>query len=181
MASRLGRIPATWWAKSAASGLVGGLVMELAWNLGSALQGRGFWTPMNAIGTTMPGAGTVTTGFSAVTVSGSFMHLLTSFCWGVVFGVLTGLVVPRSMTTARRATIAGLVFGVGVFVIMGLIVGPIVDPAISAIHPVNYFIGHLIFGAVTGWSLYKMASRRELSVTFAPEVHVARRTTTLNR
>lgn len=181
MASRLGRIPATWWAKSAASGLVGGVVMELAWNIGSAIQGRGFWTPMNAIGTTMPGADTVTGNFSAVTISGSFIHLLTSLCWGIVFGVLMGLVVPRFMSTVGRATLGGLIFGVGVFVIMGLIVGPLVDPRITTIHPVNYFIGHLVFGAVTGWALYTMARRRELGVTFAPEVAVTRRTTTLHR
>jgi hypothetical protein len=181
MASKLGRIPATWWFKSAAAGVVGGLAMALSWNIGSALAGRGFWTPLNTVGTTMPGGDTIATTFGAYTITGAFLHLLTSMCWGVVFGAFLGLVLPHFARNRGRSILAGLGFGVGVFVIMGLIVGPLLNPAIMSINWVNYFIGHLVFGAVTGLSLYVMARRRELAVTFAPGVPVTDRQANLRR
>ena len=180
MASRLGRIPATWWAKSAAAGLVGGLVMALVWNVISALLGKGFWTPMNAIGTTMPGTDTISTAFNSFTITGLFLHLLTAFCWGVVYGVVAGVMVPRFARSPGRATLLGLGFGVAVFVLMGLVVGPLVNPRIMAIHPVDYFVGHLVFGAVTGWALYTMTRRRELAVTFSQTARASDRITTIH-
>jgi hypothetical protein len=50
-----------------------------------------------------------------------------------------------------------------------------------AIHPINYFVGHLVFGAVTGWALYTMARSYELAVTFAPSAPVRERVTTIRR
>jgi hypothetical protein len=181
MASKLGRIPATWWFKSAAAGVVGGLAMALSWNIGSALSGRGFWTPINTVGTTMPAGEAIATTFGAVSITGAFLHALTSMCWGIVFGVFLGLVVPHFARSQSRSVLAGLGFGVGVFVIMGLIVGPLLNPAVTSINWVNYFIGHLVFGAVTGLSLYVMARRRELAVTFAPGVPVTDRQANLRR
>jgi hypothetical protein len=169
MASRLGRIPSTWWAKSAAAGLVGGLVMALSWSIGSALMGHGFWMPLTAVGTTMPNQ-PLAPGASGFTMLGAFLHLLTAFCWGVIYGVLAGVVAPRYATTPGRAALMGLGFGLFSYVLMGLIVGPLVDPRITAVHPVNYFVGHVVFGVVTALSLYAMTRRRELSVSFAPGV-----------
>lgn len=181
MASKLGRIPATWWFKSAAAGVVGGLAMALSWNIGSALGGRGFWTPLNTVGTTTPDIAAIATTFGAYTITGAFLHLLTSMCWGVVFGAFLGLVLPHFARSQSRSVLAGLGFGVGVFVIMGLIVGPLLNPAVTSINWANYLIGHLVFGAVTGLSLYVMARRRELPVTFAPNVPVTDRQANLRR
>jgi hypothetical protein len=181
MASRLGRIPATWWIKSALAGLVGGLAMALSWNIGSALTGRGFWTPLNTVGTTMPGGDTISTTFGTYTITGAFLHLLTSACWGVVFGMVLGLVVPRFARDMGRATLAGLAFGVGVFVIMGLILGPLLNPSIMSINWVNYFVGHVVFGAVTGAACYTMVRRRELPITFAPGIQARERASTIRR
>ena len=182
MASRLGRIPATWWAKSAAAGVVGGLAMALTWNIVSALTGRGFWTPLNTIGTTMPGGDTISTAFGSFTITGAFLHLLTSLCWGIVFGTLLGLVVPRFARTMGRSVLAGIGFGVGVFVIMGLIIGPLLNPNIMSINWGNYMAGHLVFGAVTGWALYVMARNRVLSIAFAGDSKILTdRQTTLRR
>lgn len=181
MASRLGRIPATWWFKSAAAGVVGGLAMALSWSIGSALTGRGFWTPLNTVGTTMPGDDIIATTFGAYTITGAFLHLLTSACWGIVFGAIFGLLIPHFARPAGRATLAGLGLGVGVFVFMGLIVGPFLNPAIMSINWGNYFVGHLVFGAVTGWALHIMARRRDLPVTFSPHVPVTDRQADLRR
>jgi hypothetical protein len=161
-------IPATWWVKAAAAGMVGGVASALSWSIGSALAGRGFWTPLNAIGTTMPGADTVTPALSTYTVSGAFLHLLTAFCWGVVFGAALGLIVPRFGRSMGRTVVAGLGFGVVTWLIMGLVIGPLFDPRIFAIQRVNYFIGHLVFGTVTAWAFYLMARRRELSISYLP-------------
>jgi hypothetical protein len=178
MASRLGRIPSTWWAKSAAAGLVGGLVMALSWSIGSAIMGHGFWMPLTAIGTTMPNQ-PLAPGASGFTVTGGFLHLLTAFCWGVIYGVFVGVIAPRFATSPGRAALAGLAFGNGTFVQLGLLIGPMVDPRIAAIRPLNYIIGHLVFGLVTGLSLYTMVRRRELTVSFAPGLTARERQRTL--
>ncbi|MNS41509.1 hypothetical protein D3C72_738600 [compost metagenome] len=179
--SRIGRLPATWWFKSVAAGLVGGIAMVLTWNIGSALIGDGFWRPLNAIGTTMPERDLITGAFSSLSITGAFLHTLTSACWGIIFGMILGLVAPQFGRTMGRATLAGLVFGLGVYVLMGQIIGPWLNPAITTIQGMVYFLGHLVFGAVTGASLYAMARRRELSVTFAPGVASRDRVTTLRR
>ena len=150
-------------------------------SIGSALTGRGFWTPLNTIGTTMPGGDTIATTFGSYTITGAFLHLLTSACWGVIFGAFLGLVIPRMANTLGRTVLAGLAFGAAAFAVMGLIVGPILNPAIMSLHPVNYFIGHLVFGLITGAAFHVMVRRRELAVTFSPGVYARDKVTTLRR
>lgn len=181
MASRMGRLPASWWFKSIAAGLVGGIAMVLTWNIGSALIGDGFWRPLNAIGTTMPERDAITGAFSSLSITGAFLHALTSACWGIIFGMVLGLFAPRFGRTPGRATLAGLVFGLGVYLIMGQVIGPWLNPAITTIQGVVYFLGHLVFGAVTGAALHAMARRHEMKISFAPSAEARDRVTTLRR
>ena len=182
MASRLGRIPTTWWLQSALAGLAGGLAMALAWCVGSALAGHGFWTPLNILGLTLAQDTPLPTAFGSYTVSGTLLHLLTSMCWGIVLSAVIGLGFPSLTRSAGRMALAGLAFGALAFLVMGEFIAPRINPDIMRIHLGSYFVGHLVFGLVTSLLLWAEARRQKLTVTLAPDLETApQRPTTLHR
>jgi hypothetical protein len=172
MTSRLGRIPTTWWLESALAGLAGGLAMALAWDIGSAVVGDGFWTPLNILGLTLGDSTSIPTTFGSYTLGGVLLHLMTAMCWGIVFSAVIGLGFPDLTRSVTKLVLSGLAFGVVTFVLMGEFVAPRINPDIMSIHSVSYFVGHLIFGVVTALLLYAASRRHKLSVTFAPELAV---------
>jgi hypothetical protein len=181
MTSRLGRIPATWWLQSALAGLVGGLAMALAWNIGSALAGNGFWTPLNILGLTLAASTPVTPAFGGYTVGGAFLHLLTSMCWGIVYAALLGLGFPQLTRSMVKVVASGLAFGVLAFLVMGELIAPRINPSIMVLHADTYFIGHLVFGGTTGLLLFLAARKQRLAITFGPTLVTSHHPSTVHR
>lgn len=181
MTSRLGRIPTTWWLQSAVAGLVGGLAMAVSWCIGSALGGNGVWTPLNVIGLTLAGSAPIPTTFGSYTLGGAFLHLLTSMCWGIVFSAVIGLAFPNLTRSVTTMVFSGLAFGVLVFLMMGEVIAPRINPDIMSLHVANYLIGHLVFGVVTSLLLFAAARKQRLSVTFSPSLAASHRQPTLRR
>jgi hypothetical protein len=110
---------------------------------------------------------------------GLFLHLVTGAIWGVVFGLAIGYLVPRALATSSRTAITGMIYGVVAYLV-DLAIGPAINANTVNIHPligsVNAFVGHLIFGLVTAYTLYSYAGRPGFRVMFArDEARVADR------
>ncbi len=166
-------VPLTWWGKCAAAGFAGGIAMAL-WEMTASLaMGSGFWMPMNLIAATLPAYRPTGPEFAAgASLTGLALHLLTSIAWGLIYGVIAGLVVPSEARKLDTAALIGTFFGTGVWVVMGLGIGPWFDPTVRAADPIVFAIGHLIYGLVTAllvavWA--RDSELRYLSVTFGPE------------
>jgi hypothetical protein len=154
---------------SAVAGAVGALVRGLYYMICGAATGVGPWAIPDLAGSML--TGTRTTAFAAGTsLGGLLLHLVTGAIWGVIFGLVVGYLVPRALATRGRAIVTGLIFGVVAYLI-DLAVGPAINPLTAQIHPligsINAFIGHLIFGVVTAYSLYAYTDRPGLRVMFA--------------
>lgn len=169
------KAPGHWWAKCAVAGIVGGLAMGAYEMMATALTGGGFWAPLNMIGATLPAFRPPAVGFVAgPTLSGLMLHMIASAFWGLVYGALVLAVAPRFGRTWPSESVLGLVYGVGVWIVMGLFIGPLLDPVMRMAPPVNFFIGHVVYGLVVAWVLTGWTQRRELSLIFAPEVPAER-------
>lgn len=165
------RFPASFWAASLASGVLGSVGMALYIMSATALTGRGFWTPMNMIAAVVPSFRPPAMAFVAgPTLSGIAIHLTMGAAWGLAFGSLAALILPTRITTPIvLAMIAGLGLGVAVYLVTGVVIGPTLDPVLSKANPLHYFVAHVVFGLVTAGVLATWTGRRALSVTFAPD------------
>lgn len=158
-----------WWGKAAAAGAIGGLVMGLYLMGATALMGGGFWTPMNLIGGTFAAFRPVGEVFSAgPSLVGTLMHLVTAAAFGLIYGGLALTFFENGLSKMGTAAVSGLLYGAAVYLVMGLFVGPMIDPLITAMPPINYFVSHLIYGLVTAFAL-AMMSRRRTDVTIEHE------------
>ena len=173
------QVPATWWGKCALAGVLGGVAMGLYLMIASMALGTGFWSPMNAIGATFPAFRPVSPDFEpGPGITGVALYLITSSLLGLVYGAIGGLVWPRQARDLGMATMMGVLYGAAVWIVMGLMVGPLIDPMLRSMEQVNYAVGHLIYGVVTAllaclWA--RDTELRVLSVSFAPEVPVYER------
>lgn len=132
------------YGAGAAAGLIAGVVMGLAAMGHSQSIGMGFWAPMKEIAGTWLGVDALVGGWP-VSLLGVATHLLCAAFWGAVF---SGLI--RRRESIGGAFWEGLVFSVGVWLIMSYIGLPIFDrtmiPRVS-IGADWWFYDHLIFGA----------------------------------
>lgn len=163
------RTSGNYWGKAALAGLIGGLAIGYLM-AGSAMYGAGLWQPANVIGDTfMDGGATVGTFLASLTLTGVVLHLVTSAFWGLVFGAIAAYMAPRILHSYGRSAIAGALYGVGVWLVMGLLIGPLFNPAVLIADGTHYFISHVIYGVLTALSLTAMTHRGDVSVTYAPE------------
>jgi len=142
------------------SGLAGGLVMFLVVALSAGIEGLGWLHPLEAIGTTLVGAGT--SGGAAAVAGGALLHAVAS----AVFGVGLAAVLPDDFPPVSAAAVGGA-YGLFTAGLMMSLVVPLVNPAFRAlIQPVggSWTIGHIGFGATLGLALTlrHWASRRAI-------------------
>lgn len=138
--------------RSAIAGVLGGLAMGgyemmAAWSIGPGLL-----APLELIGATHPFAG-----LHAALV-GAGMHVVTAAFWGTKFGSIVGAA-PPAFLKPRGAVLTGLAWGIGVWFIMGKIVGPLLNPMIARAPEPHFFIGHVVYGIVTALTLGIMIRR----------------------
>lgn len=156
---------------SALAGVIGALVRGLYYMICGAANHVGAWAVPNLAGSMLTGIHT--RAFEAGTsFGGLFLHLVTGAIWGVVFGLVISYLAPRALATNTRTLVTGLIFGVVAYLV-DLAIGPAINSYTTNIHPLigstNAFIGHLIFGLVTAYSLYAYRDRTGLRVMFARE------------
>jgi len=115
----------------------------------------GFFSPVEYIAATVLGgfnnpnfypAGQLPPVQALPIVLGLMGHMMNSVLLGLVFfGVVSSL--SRSRATSL---IAGLVYGVAVFVLMWFVVLPVVDPVMLRVSFVAFLAGHMMFGLGLG-------------------------------
>lgn len=167
-------IPRSWWGKCALAGLVGGGVMAAFLMASFALQGRGLWTPVNAIGATLPAyrppASLV--GFGGASIAGLVLHLAVSTLWGLAYGVILAAFVPRRIRSFGWESLYALGWGSMLWVFSGLLLftqafAPVLVQIVSPTW--SFFVGHLVYALATAWLLAAWTRRREFTVVFARE------------
>lgn len=186
MAARVETAPRAYWAKCAAAGFAGGVVMALYLMVTSAAQGKGLWMPVNTIGATIPAFRPPTfaippdPGFVAgPSITGLVIHLVVSSLWGMFYGLLVGAFAPRRVRSFGWETLYAFGFGCMLWVFSGLLFTRLINPTIvfNLAGSPHYFIGHLLFAEVTAWLIAGMTTRKEVVITFAPESREAKELT----
>lgn len=171
-------IPRAWWAKCAGSGLIGGLVMAGFLMLTFSLQGRGLWTPINAIGATIPAfrppasLAAIPVDFGAATVAGLVIHLAMSALWGLAYGVIIAAFVPRRIRSFGWETLYALGWGSFLWVFSGLrlFTQGLAPVMVQVLSPTwDFFVAHLLYALTTAWVLAAWTRKREFTVVFARE------------
>ncbi|MGZ3693572.1 MAG: hypothetical protein ACXWQO_05235 [Bdellovibrionota bacterium] len=131
----------------AEAGLVSGLVMLFAMMIYTASRGEGFLFPLREIAATFVGVEALIGGAGTLLL-GTVIHFAVAAAWGAGFG----LVLPPN-GTALSAAGWGVVYSLGVWLVMSFIALPIFDPVMSdrvALYSGTWFTFHLLYGAALG-------------------------------
>ncbi len=150
----------TFAIKLLAAGLAAGIVMAMWQMMVEALGGNGFWSPPVYIAATLLRdlqrvATPVPFDFVGIMV-GLMGHMMNSVILGLVFTFLIG---PRFHSLIGQA-VAGLIYGMVIFLAMQLVLLPIVDPVILRLNATTFLIAHMMFGVVLGALNYRLTDSR---------------------
>jgi len=152
-----------WWGKALLAGVLGALMFGAYEMLAAAATRMGLWRPITMIGATFEGLEPASQFEPGAVLMGIVLHLTTGAFWGLAYGGIA-LLVPSVLRSVGGAVGSGLVYGIAVWLVMGLFIGPIINPALKNAEPISYFLGHLVYGIVTGVLLYSMAARSDFRV-----------------
>lgn len=166
----INRIPGSWWLKSAVAGIIGALVMGIYSMMTALAAGGTLWAPLNMIATAVPAFRPMTPDFDfGPTMTGLLIHMATGALWGLALGALAAYG-PQLIRGFGFALATGIGLGIVAWLVTGLLIGPVVAPAMLMANPLNYFISHLIFGVTTALVLSAWIGRKEQhTVVFARE------------
>lgn len=154
---RLGR----WLAKSAAAGLLGGLVMILL-QMASMAYLSGALDPLHRIAATFEAFRPPGQGYLPVPLAvGLFLHMAVSAFWALLLGLLVWRY-SDFLDSQAAASWTGGVYGMLVWVMMGRWIGLELNPAVSDIPSLLFLAAHLIYGFTAAWLLYTWSRSREL-------------------
>lgn len=142
--------------------LIGGVVASLVIAMWEMIveavlpDGAGFFGVPIAIGATVirdlqGSSNPIPFNFAAL-VLGLAGHMMNS----VVLAAVFGLAVRRRGLALNRLVIAGMAWGVAVFVGTWYVLLPAIDPLMLNVNAIAFLIGHLMWGGVLGylWSRY---------------------------
>ena len=156
----------------AVAGLVAGLVMAVYAIIASAtFLGQGFFTPLYGIASPIIGPEAMGTSMKqgvyfdfGPALLGVIVHLL----WSAFYGIIFGLIVAAARLRGGLAFVAGLVYGLLVFLFMSYVILPIVGvggmPGMVG-YP-SFIAEHLLFGAVLG--LWPVLRPQDVQVVTKP-------------
>jgi hypothetical protein len=138
--------------RAAMAGVLGGVAMGLYEIASASSVGPGLLAPLELIATPHPFAR------AHPVLIGLAIHLVTAGFWGTRLGIIAA-VAPRRLLHGVGGTLAGLVWGAGVWVVMGKIVGPLINPVIAGAPEPHFFVGHLVYGVVSVLALGALTRR----------------------
>ena len=132
------------------AGLVSSIVMGMVSMLGEAVAGAGFWAAPTLIAATLlrdlQSLEAPVPFLFLPFVLGLMGHMMNSVILTGVFDVVLG---QRAASVVARL-IAGMAFGLMVFVVMWFVVLPIINPVMLILSPAVFAVAHLMWGAVLG-------------------------------
>ncbi len=138
--------------KLLAGGIVASLVIAMWEMIVEAIipAGNGFWSPVVYIGAT------VARDLQSVTapvpfhlpavILGLVGHMMNSIIFGLIFAYL---IAPRSRSLGRQV-VAGLIYGVVIYLVMWFVVLPLVDPVMLNLNAIVFLLGHMMWGVALG-------------------------------
>ena len=135
----------------AIAGLGGGLAMAVIAALISLSLGHDIWLESKQIAAVVYGQDAVAQpGFVAgPVIVGTVIHLFVSAALGAIFGIVTRRVL-RLTSDYGVPVLAGLIYGLLVWLIAYFIVLPVVDPLLRETYAPSFIVQHIVYGAVTG-------------------------------
>lgn len=159
---------ASTWAGSVIAGFVGGIAFIAYLTLASWLGGRGFWRPLELIGGVVPAFRPVGHGFQLGPVLvGLIVHMGLSGALGLMYGaVVRGF--PKAARAAGGEFFMGLAFGLIVWMVAGLWLGPMIDPPIRFVPPGHWFFAHALYGVVAGETMYALLRNQDIAAMRRP-------------
>ncbi len=135
------------------AGVVASLVIAMWEMIVEAIipDGAGFFGAPVAIGATvvrdLQGSANPIEFHALAFVAGLMGHMMNS----VILAAIFGAVVARRALSATATIVAGMGWGVAVFVAMWYVVVPLVDPLMLNLNAAAFFAGHLMWGAAIGY------------------------------
>src|SRR5262249_13587020 len=135
----------------ALAGLAGGLAMALVAALISLVQRQDIWREAKAIAVVVLGLqAAAQAGFAAVPVLlGTLLHLITAMLLGALFGMVTRRILQLP-SDYGIPLVAGLAYGLLVWLIAYFVVLPLVDPWLLDSYAPAFIAQHIVYGSVTG-------------------------------
>lgn len=131
-------------------GLIASLVLGMWVMILEAIVGDGFWSPVVYI------AATVLRGLQTVTapvafnllgvILGLMGHMMNSVVFGLIFAYL---IAPRAKSLVGQI-VAGMVYGVVIYLAMWFVVVPLVDPVMLNLNAFVFLLGHMMWGIALG-------------------------------
>jgi hypothetical protein len=83
-------------------------------------------------------------------LSGALAHLATAGIYGLLFALLTAPVAAR---LGARLVLAGVVYGLALWLVSLGLMGSEVGAPLRALPPAGWLLAHVIFGGILGWLL----------------------------
>lgn len=144
----------------ALGGVLGGAVMAIWTMIVFWLTGVGFWTPLNLIAHTVWRSAPLDATFSwGGPLLGMAVHLAMSILLGVVLAALVSAT-PGLARKPGATGIIGMVYGLGVWLVMQYALWPALDDAAAdRFTPWVFAVGHVIYGLHLGVCLAGVGSR----------------------
>ncbi|MBI2393227.1 MAG: hypothetical protein HYV09_26820 [Deltaproteobacteria bacterium] len=128
--------------RSAIAGAIGGFCMAAYEMMATWAIGPGPLAPLALVGASHPDAR------AHPALVGFAMHLVTAAFWGTRLGGLAGAAPPATLRWPGGLAV-GLLWGVGVWIVMGKIVAPLINPMIVKAPEPHFLVGHLVYGVVS--------------------------------
>ena len=141
------------------AGLIASVVMGMVSMLGEVVAGAGFWAAPTLI------AATLLRNLQSLEAPVSFLflpfvlglmgHMMNSVILTGVFDVVLG----QRVAGVVARLIAGMAFGLMVFIVMWFVVLPVINPVMLILNPAVFAVAHLMWGAVMGVLLAALEPR----------------------
>lgn len=142
-----GRLPNIPGLGGSIAGIGGGLAMIIVAVLLSAAMGHDVWREPREIAVLLFGAA-AQSGWAPIFV-GTIIHFIIAALFGAIFGIISRRLLGLPSDYGAQV-LAGLIYGMALWVLAYFIVLPIVNPALLDTYAPSFLIQHLVYGVVTG-------------------------------
>jgi hypothetical protein len=129
------------------AGVGGGLVMIVVAALLTTALGEDVWREPREIA--QPLFGSAAAAGAAPIVVGTLLHFLLSALFGAIFSIISRRLL-RLPSDYGVPVVAGLIYGLMLWVLAYFVVLPILNPALLDTYAPSFIIQHLVYGVVTG-------------------------------
>lgn len=133
----------------AIAGLGGGGAMMVAAALLVAATGADIWQEPREIAAVALGGTAQGSGFDGAVLLGTVIHFVVSMLLGALFSIVSRRVLHLP-SDYGVPTLAGLIYGLGIWAVAYFIVLPIVNPLLLDTYAPAFVIQHMVYGVVTG-------------------------------